>query len=186
MRFPNVVRGGMPESGEPLGASLCPRCRQAPEAIRIPNRKGDKRHGEAGAANGPWAEQETQPPLPAHRQQDSQRQAQQRPGGGCVAAGGYGGHAYGRRTHCLGAQVGNSALGALVQAPELTVAPFAYEQSPQLPEAYPIAAKAPALYKGAVAPGPLDMESYPAAALGGDWAAGWGDWTGGVDGQLSS
>ena len=87
----------------------------------------------------------------------------------------------------VGAQVGNSALGALVQGgPKLTVEPFAYEQSPQLPEAYPIAAKAPALYKGTVAPGPLDMESYPAAALGGDWAAGLGDWTGGVDGQLSS
>ena len=125
------------------------------------------------------AEQETQPSLPAHRQQDSQRQAQ------CAARAA----AVLRPADALalGAQVGNSALGALVQGgPELTVAPFAYEQSPQLPEAYPIAAKAPALYKGAVAPGPLDMESYPAAALGGDWAAGWGDWTGGADGQLSS
>lgn len=126
--------------------------------------------------------------LPAQRQGDSQRQAQCAARAAAVLR--LGGTAAMLRPAdalALGAQVGNSALGALVQGgPKLTVAPFAYEQSPQLPEAYPIAAKAPALYKGAVAPGPLDMESYPAAALGGDWAAGWGDWTGGVDGQLSS
>ncbi|PWM00633.1 MAG: hypothetical protein DBY06_06030 [Clostridiales bacterium] len=134
------------------------------------------------------AEQETQPSLPAHRQQDSQHQAQCAARAAAVLR--LGGTAAMLRPAdalALGAQVGNSALGALVQGgPKLTVAPFAYEQSPQLPEAYPIAAKAPALYKGTVAPGPLDMESYPAAALGGDWAAGWGDWTGGADGQLSS
>lgn len=123
MRFPNAVRGGMPESGEPLGASLCPRCRQALEAILgIPNRKGDKRHGEAGAANGP-AEQETQPSLPAHRQQDSQRQAQCAARAAAVLR--LGGTAAMLRPAdalALGAQVGNSALGALVQGgPKLTV-----------------------------------------------------------------
>lgn len=126
--------------------------------------------------------------LPAQRQGDSQRQAQCAARAAAVLR--LGGTAAMLRPAdalALGAQVGNSALGALVQGgPKLTVEPFAYEQTPQLPEAYPIAAKAPALYKGALAPGPLDMESYPAAALGGDWAAGLGDWIGGADGRLSS
>lgn len=131
---------------------------------------------------------EAQSSLPAQRQGDAQRQAQCAARAAAVLR--LGGRAAMLRPAdvlALGAQVGNSALGALVQEPpRLTVEPFAYQQSPQLPAAYPVVAEAPTLYKGTLAPGPLDMESYPAAALGGDWAAGWGDWTGGADGQLSS
>lgn len=131
---------------------------------------------------------ETRSSLPAQRQEDSQRQAQCAARAAAVLRlGGRGAMLRPADALALGAQVGNSALGALVQGPpRRTVEPFRYQQSPQLPEAYPIAAKAPALFRGALAPGTLDMESYPAAALGGDWAAGLGDWTGGADGQLSS
>ncbi len=131
---------------------------------------------------------EAQSSLPAQRQQDAQRQAQCAARAAAVLR--LGGRAAMLRPAdvlALGAQVGNSALGALVQErAQVDGGTLCLQQSPQLPAAYPVAAEAPALYKGAVAPGPLDMESYPAAALGGDWAAGWGDWTGGVDGQLSS
>lgn len=134
------------------------------------------------------AEQETQSAPQAQGHREGQLQAQ------CAARaalvlrqGGTGAMLRPADALALGALVGNSALGALVQGPpELTVAAFAYQESPQPPPAYPIQAKAPALYKGALAPGPLDMESYPAAALGGDWATGLGDWIGGADGQLSS
>lgn len=88
----------------------------------------------------------------------------------------------------LEARIGNSALDALLAPkPGLCMDSFAWEaREAELP-AYPLQAERPALFQSAPEPGSLDgVEAYPASALGGDWAMGLANWTGGADGQLSS